>query len=390
MMIEIGMRPANRLPCGVSTLGALGLAAFLAVAVGWADPARAAGAAADAPSMSRAESRTAEQSVLASGASAFDAKGSAGSELEAVTGAKTLKSKMSVGKASAAGAKPESKPDLVAGYGRPPFAPGGPGGGPPLPKPPPLGGGFGGLPALPGGVGSQPSAAPPAPPAPPGPGGPTTMQLAAPAAPTVAPGGGTGWGPHNGSVRPSDLAGPDGFFTAGRGGAGAARFDKSAEARTDADAVSRFVRDRAEQNRAVLDEFRQLYSLGQKFGDGEQERRKRIEFFAEEQLRGALVPPAPLVVREYAPPRPAPAALADAAPADTILWHPVIVLPTDGRAVIPFALGAAPGGYELLVAGHTVDGRLGAERRVLRVAPAAPGASVPPVVPLAPGARPAP
>jgi hypothetical protein len=42
------------------------------------------------------------------------------------------------------------------------------------------------------------------------------------------------------------------------------------------------------------------------------------------------------------------------------------------------------------VAGHTPDGRLGAERRLVRVAPGAPPAPVPPPVPVPPPAQPAP
>ena len=43
---------------------------------------------------------------------------------------------------------------------------------------------------------------------------------------------------------------------------------------------------------------------------------------------------------------------------DTILWQPVIVLPADGKARVAFHLGNARGGYEVVVAGHTLDGRL--------------------------------
>lgn len=72
--------------------------------------------------------------------------------------------------------------------------------------------------------------------------------------------------------------------------------------------------------------------------------------------------PPPLIVREYAPVLQSPSE-----EPDTILWKPVIVLPTDGTARLPLQLGAAPGGYDLLIAGHSLDGRLGALRTHLIV-----------------------
>ncbi len=54
---------------------------------------------------------------------------------------------------------------------------------------------------------------------------------------------------------------------------------------------------------------------------------------------------------------------------DTILWQPVIVLPTDGKAKLQFHLGNAPGGYQVVVAGHTLDGRIGAVRGIIPVTP---------------------
>jgi len=76
----------------------------------------------------------------------------------------------------------------------------------------------------------------------------------------------------------------------------------------------------------------------------------------------------PLVVREFAAPRPG-SADRDNPLSDTVLWQPVIVLPTEGKATIPFHLGYARGGYQVIVAGHTLDGRIGAVRRVIPVAP---------------------
>lgn len=80
-------------------------------------------------------------------------------------------------------------------------------------------------------------------------------------------------------------------------------------------------------------------------------------------LRSAVPWVPPLVVREYAARRPA-----GDAPA-TVLWQPLIVLPGDGRTTLTFTPGAAAGGYEVIVAGHTPDGRIGTVRRVVPPAP---------------------
>jgi hypothetical protein len=126
-----------------------------------------------------------------------------------------------------------------------------------------------------------------------------------------------------------------------------------------------------------------------------------MEQYVKQQLRGAVTPVPPLVVREYADPRPGLSAVqrGDADGPDTVLWQPVIVLPADGKVVLPFQLGGARGGYEVVIAGHTADGRLGAIRGTIRVAPAqtppatgpgVPAGSVPPFVPVAPGPQPIP
>ena len=108
----------------------------------------------------------------------------------------------------------------------------------------------------------------------------------------------------------------------------------------------------------------------------------------------------PLVVREYAAPRPAPVQLAEADTPDTVLWQPVIVLPADGKTTLNFHLGTATGGYEVVIAGHTTNGRLGAVRGHIvvttpptpasPVGPSVPTGSVPPTIPVAPGPPPAP
>jgi hypothetical protein len=89
------------------------------------------------------------------------------------------------------------------------------------------------------------------------------------------------------------------------------------------------------------------------------------------RLLAAVPRTPPLVVREFAAPRPAPTATPDDEP-DTVLWEPLLVLPYDGKASLSFHAGAAQGGYQILVAGHTLDGRLGAVRGVILAAPPAP------------------
>lgn len=70
----------------------------------------------------------------------------------------------------------------------------------------------------------------------------------------------------------------------------------------------------------------------------------------------------PLIVREYAPALPVPDSHESA---DTLLWMPVIVVPETGQVHLPLVLGTARGGYDLIVAGHTQNGRLGAIRTTL-------------------------
>lgn len=76
----------------------------------------------------------------------------------------------------------------------------------------------------------------------------------------------------------------------------------------------------------------------------------------------------PLPVREYAHTRPE---LADDAPredfTETLLWQPVIVTPTDGKATVTFSLSDDVAPYRVLVAGHTLDGRIGAVSGVIEV-----------------------
>ena len=74
--------------------------------------------------------------------------------------------------------------------------------------------------------------------------------------------------------------------------------------------------------------------------------------------------PPPVVVREYAYARPdQPAA---GSPAETLLWKPVVVAPDTGRVTLPFDLPAGQAGYRVVVAGHTLTGRVGAAVTTIR------------------------
>ena len=102
------------------------------------------------------------------------------------------------------------------------------------------------------------------------------------------------------------------------------------------------------------------------------------EALAVDRILAAVPTVTPLVVREYAAPRPG-AGAADPSEADTVLWVPVIVLPQDGRTRLSVPLGSAPGGYRVVVAGHTLDGRIGAIDGIVPVAASRSPLSVPPV-----------
>lgn len=75
----------------------------------------------------------------------------------------------------------------------------------------------------------------------------------------------------------------------------------------------------------------------------------------------------PFVVREYAPmvttPQPEIVSL------DTILWHPLIVVPNNGAVKLPLQAFAYSAGYDIIIAGHTLNGRIGAIRGTVPVLP---------------------
>jgi alpha-2-macroglobulin-like protein len=76
----------------------------------------------------------------------------------------------------------------------------------------------------------------------------------------------------------------------------------------------------------------------------------------------------PLVVREYAHARPE---LNDEDArtdfTETLVWQPVLVTPANGRATIRFSLSDEVNAYRILVAGHSLDGRIGSIHQTLEV-----------------------
>lgn len=75
-----------------------------------------------------------------------------------------------------------------------------------------------------------------------------------------------------------------------------------------------------------------------------------------------MLPPAtmPFIVREYAHTRDASLNDVRSDFTETVYWHPVLVLPDNGKTTIGFQLSDDVARYQVLVAGHTVDGRIGA------------------------------
>ncbi len=68
----------------------------------------------------------------------------------------------------------------------------------------------------------------------------------------------------------------------------------------------------------------------------------------------------PFVVREYAHERDPSLGVVRSDFTETVYWHPVLVLPESGKTKIEFQLADDIARYQVLVAGHTTDGRIGA------------------------------
>jgi hypothetical protein len=68
----------------------------------------------------------------------------------------------------------------------------------------------------------------------------------------------------------------------------------------------------------------------------------------------------PFVVREYAQQRDPSLGDVRSDFTETVYWHPVLVLPENGKTTVEFQLSDDIARYQMLVAGHTLDGRIGA------------------------------
>jgi hypothetical protein len=420
-------RPRGRFPLGFSTLGAAGLAGFLVIAAGWDDRATAADPEArhetgPAPTLAKKQAAqapagtatTSADSVTAphpdSGRKLMTGRTALDADAQRKVAPAPTQPETAVAKTAVAGIEgaPGGK---GGGLNNPGFGLGGAGG--PLVKVSPPSAPFppqalsGNPPnlvpgtALPnGGVGAGGSFGPPA--AAPSPVGPLTpmkplpLPGGAPGVGAMRPGGGgTGWDPHfRDGVSLADLAkaAEPGPATPLRESANRADLAvEQAESLNRArDNATKFAKDRAS---ALAAPMRRYFEDGSKSKDGAPAAEpapaaangSQFQRFAARQLSDTVnVVAPPLVVREYAAPRPAPAPLPGAEAPDTVLWQPVIVLPADGKATLAFHLGAAPGGYQVVVAGHTADGRLGAVRGFIPVVPAESPAPVAPPVPGAP------
>lgn len=89
----------------------------------------------------------------------------------------------------------------------------------------------------------------------------------------------------------------------------------------------------------------------------------------EQKLQGHAEPlpigPMPFVVREYAHQRDPALGPGRQDHTETVCWQPVLVLPHDGRTRVEFQLSDDIARYQVLVAGHTTDGRIGAVTRTI-------------------------
>ncbi|MCX7702154.1 MAG: alpha-2-macroglobulin, partial [Gemmataceae bacterium] len=77
--------------------------------------------------------------------------------------------------------------------------------------------------------------------------------------------------------------------------------------------------------------------------------------------------PQPLVVREYAHVRSEPQGGSRRDFAETVYWNPVAIFDTDGRATASFNLSDSVTSFRILVAAHTLDGRLGQSTQRIEV-----------------------
>src|SRR5262245_2158225 len=82
-------------------------------------------------------------------------------------------------------------------------------------------------------------------------------------------------------------------------------------------------------------------------------------------LIAELPPAVPFVVREYAHQRDSAFSEIRSDFTETVYWHPVLVLPDSGKTTVEFQLSDDIARYQVLVAGHTTDGRIGAVTKTI-------------------------
>lgn len=102
-------------------------------------------------------------------------------------------------------------------------------------------------------------------------------------------------------------------------------------------------------------------------GKGAADRLRQMNFDAAGLVENMLPRLSPLPVREYAHARAATATDKREDFTETLLWQPVLVTPVDGIATVTFALSDQVNPYEVLIAGHTLDGRLGSASGIIEV-----------------------
>ena len=141
--------------------------------------------------------------------------------------------------------------------------------------------------------------------------------------------------------------------------------------RKDAQKAKEYADDRLKLANAPLEELKPANGLPhdkQEKLPAPQANALKADILAYNRVKASITSISPLIVREYAAPRPG-TTEAESELSDTILWQPVIVLPGDGKAKFMLQLGSAEGGYQIVVAGHTLDGRIGATRGLVKISP---------------------
>src|SRR6185369_17581381 len=100
-------------------------------------------------------------------------------------------------------------------------------------------------------------------------------------------------------------------------------------------------------------EYRQLRSQGNYQAILEDKLQRRVQLPAVNE---------PCVVREYAHQHKTPKDDVRRDFTETVYWHPVLVLPGDGKALVKFDLSDSLTRYDVAVLSHTLDGRIGFNR----------------------------